>query len=119
MAARNYTNRELAEQFLELFARRSRWTRWTQARNAKGAEVSIVDPSAARWCLSGAQERMRAAGKVSPASQQAFRDAKAVAIRELFGDVTPPGVPLSETSINDHKGLAAVRMVLRRAGGLE
>jgi len=108
----SYTVREVAEQFLELYADRRRWTKNYNARNKHGAEVLVGSREAVKWCLVGAQERMARAGKVPSAIMEQFSAAKKAACNALYGDP-------SEVYVNDQHGLAAVRAVLRRAGGIE
>ena len=110
---KDYSMREIAEQFLELFADSRRWTKEADARDKRGRTVPPESQTAVQWCLAGAQSRMAAADKISSDERYKFSIAKKLAIQELFGS------DLCETEVNDQKGLNAVRAVLRRAGGIE
>jgi len=100
------TPSEIAEQFLELFSKKERWTSGPYAIDETGAAVKVDSQSACAWCLYGAWWRARLAGKISLFDMSIFAEAIEDASRALYG--------YDAVMANEADGLPAVRAILRR-----
>jgi hypothetical protein len=102
---------DVLRQTRELLSSPSRWTKETFARDARGNEVSEVDPSACRWCLIGAIGRV---SRDLGFEYLTFRN-PTCDILDAFAPVDERDRPLLLASINDTGGRKAVLALLDRA----
>ena len=80
---------ELLEAVRAKIADREHWTQHTDARDAEGAEVSILSPKVCCWCVTGALECVAYQHfLVTSDAQRAYRTAVMALVKSIPDEVT-------------------------------